>query len=50
MLQILLGISDALNGLAYIDDRQIDEIHYMEEKGIVDEYIVVVERSTPSIH
>jgi Holliday junction resolvase RusA-like endonuclease len=40
---IIGGISDALNGLAYIDDRQIDEIHYIEEKGIVDEYEVIVE-------
>jgi Holliday junction resolvase RusA-like endonuclease len=34
------GIADVLNGLAYTDDRQIDEVHYVEEKCIVNEYIV----------
>jgi Holliday junction resolvase RusA-like endonuclease len=42
---IIGGISDALNGLAYTDDRQINEIHYKEEKGVLDEYIVIVEQN-----
>ena len=39
---IIGGVCDALNGLAYIDDRQIDEIHYSEEKGLVDEYMIKI--------
>jgi Holliday junction resolvase RusA-like endonuclease len=37
------GITDALNGIAYNDDKQITEIHYQEMKGSIDEYQVLVE-------
>jgi len=40
---IIGGIADSLNGIAYDDDRQITEIHYEEKKGNIDEYQVIVE-------
>jgi len=42
-VNIIGGIADALNGIAYNDDRQITEIHYDETKGNIDEYQVIVE-------
>lgn len=42
---IIGGVADALNGIAYDDDRQITEIHYQETKGNVDEYQVIVEEA-----
>lgn len=41
---IIGGISDSLNGLAYIDDRQIAEVHYNEEKGMLDEYTIIIDK------
>ena len=40
---IIGGIADALNRIAYDDDRQIVEIHYREAKGDVDWYQVAIE-------
>jgi Holliday junction resolvase RusA-like endonuclease len=40
---IIGGIADALNGIAYDDDRQITEINYQETKGSVDEYQAIIE-------
>jgi len=40
---IIGGIADALNRIAYADDKQIIEIHYREVKGDVDWYQVVIE-------
>jgi len=37
---IIGGVADALEGIAYINDRQLVEIHYREEKGRIDEYLV----------
>ena len=42
-VNIIGGIADALNGIAYDDDKQITEIHYRETKGSIDEYHVIVE-------
>lgn len=42
---IIGGIADALNKIAYDDDRQIVEIHYREAKGDVDWYQVVIEEA-----
>jgi len=40
---IIDGIADALNKIAYVDDKQIVEIHYHEALGKVDEYWVEIE-------
>jgi len=37
---IIGGVADALEGIAYINDRQLVEIHYREEKGRIDKYLV----------
>jgi len=37
---IVGGIADALQGIGFEDDRQIVEIHYREEKGNMDSYLV----------
>ena len=42
-LNILGGIGDALQGIAYEDDRQIRRVEYVEERGERDEYWVEVE-------
>lgn len=42
-LNIIGGIADALNGIAYDDDKQITEIHYQETEGSLDEYHLIVE-------
>jgi len=42
---IIGGIADALNEIAYDDDRQITEIYYQETRGNVDEYQVIVEKA-----
>ena len=40
---VIGGVADALNGIAYDDDNQIAEIHYRERNGNIDEYWVTVE-------
>lgn len=40
---IIGGIADALNKIAYVDDKQIVEIHYHEALGKVDEYWVEID-------
>jgi len=30
---IIRGIADALEGIAYLSDRQVGEVHYVEERG-----------------
>jgi Holliday junction resolvase RusA-like endonuclease len=40
---IIGGIADALNGIAYGDDKQITQINYQETKGNVDEYQIIIE-------
>jgi len=40
---IIGGIADALNGIAYDDDKQIVEIHYSETVGSSDKYQVSIE-------
>jgi len=37
-----LGIIDSLQGIAYVDDRQVVEVHYYERRGRADEYSVRV--------
>lgn len=44
-VNVIGGIADALNRIAYEDDRQITEIHYMEIRGDIDEYHVSVEEA-----
>ena len=39
---IIGGIADALNKIAYNDDRQIKEVHYSENKKTTDEYWVSI--------
>ena len=40
---IIGGIADTLQGICYVNDSQLKEIHYTEEAGDEDEYWVVVE-------
>ncbi|NWG11230.1 RusA family crossover junction endodeoxyribonuclease [Candidatus Bathyarchaeota archaeon] len=42
-VNIIGGIADALNGIAYDDDSQITQINYQETKGSFDEYTIIVE-------
>jgi len=41
-LNIIGGIGDALQKIAYFNDRQIVEVHYIEEIGERDEYWVEI--------
>jgi len=42
---IIGGIADALNTIAYEDDRQIKILNYTEEKKSLDEYWINIERA-----
>lgn len=42
-VNIVGGIANALEGIAYFNDRQVTEIHYSEEKGDAEEYWVEIE-------
>jgi len=37
---IIGGIIDSLQGIAYVNDRQVVEVHYYEKRGRADEYSV----------
>ena len=39
---IIGGIADTLQGIAYVNDRQVKTIHYSETKGGKDEYTVSI--------
>lgn len=41
-MNILGGIADALEEIAYLNDSQITEIHYVERRGVQDEYWIEV--------
>ena len=44
-VNVIGGIADALNRIAYEDDKQITEIHYQEMRGDIDEYHASVEEA-----
>ena len=39
---IIGGIADTLEGIVYQNDRQVIEIHYVEEDAVEDEYEVTI--------
>lgn len=41
-VNIIGGIANALENIVYINDRQITEIHYSEEKGEAEEYWIEI--------
>lgn len=41
-VNIVGGIANALEGIAYLNDRQITEIHYSEKRGKVEEYWIEI--------
>ena len=40
---IIGGIADTLEGIVFVNDNQIKEIHYIENKGDKDKYKVKIE-------
>lgn len=41
-MNIIGGVADCLQGIVYINDKQIVEVHYSENKGTRDEYLVKI--------
>ena len=39
---IIGGIADALQGIVYVNDRQIKTIHYIEKEGDKDQYTISI--------
>ncbi len=39
---VIGGIADALEGIAYVNDRLVTEVHYVEETGPTESYSVTV--------
>lgn len=39
---IIGGIADALQGIVYVNDRQIKTIHYSEKEGDKDQYTISI--------
>ena len=47
-MNILGGIADSLQGIAYLNDRQIVNVNYSERKARTDQYTVRLSSSVPS--
>ncbi len=39
-MNIIGGIADSLEGIAYENDKQLVEVHYVEKTGLRDEYTI----------
>lgn len=39
-MNIIGGIADSLEGIAYHNDRQLVEVHYRERRAVADEYVI----------
>ncbi len=39
---IIGGIADGLQGIAYVNDSQVKEVHYVEERGKEESYSVTI--------